>query len=633
MTMENNKYTPNEIGTSNILFSIPLYQRLFEWEEDQIVQLLNDLYSSYEKDVKAPYFIGMLTAYKNKNNGKYDLVDGQQRFTVIMLMAIAFGWNKLAKLEDDKLRLSFSARTKDTEYLMAKILERTSTPKYINTKMEKGLEYIDVFLKKKEENITTEFVRQDFIDFMYNNLTFFISELPESYQTNDLNKYFESMNADGRGLENHEILKVNLLKNVSNDKQVDYTRIWNAVSEMDKALINKKYNEDSSEFFKRQNSALSSIGSVENISKYCNFFISKNTSQKFDRELIVSPANEITENIRTPKIREILQSKEAPKVNYHSTGERAIITFPEFLLQVLWLQMEQLDKDSSVDFFNVHKLQETFEKYLPRNPNKVEEFFNNLITYRVLFDYYIIRISSDDNSTAYTLNFNENENNTEKRNQLSQFQSMLYVSTTNHLWLTQTLIFLALSKENITLELLLNELIRVDNERHNSDKISLIYNEINRYWFWRLDYYLWENREKYFTGKAALDVAKNYVFRTNRSIEHISPQTPEENSLIKLDKDTMLDWFGNLAMISSGQNSSLQNRSFEVKQAHVKSFINESKNGSIESLKQLKVLDFETWNEYMVKAHGNEMIDILIESFPTDGYEEIKSELNKSKLI
>ncbi|MEI7505157.1 MAG: DUF262 domain-containing protein, partial [Paludibacter sp.] len=83
--MESNlKYTPATIALSNTVFSIPLYQRLFEWEKPQITQLLNDLYDGFEQKPNEPYYIGMLTAHNN------DLVDGQQRFTVLMLMAIAF---------------------------------------------------------------------------------------------------------------------------------------------------------------------------------------------------------------------------------------------------------------------------------------------------------------------------------------------------------------------------------------------------------------------------------------------------------------------------------------------------------------------------------------------------------------
>src|SRR5690606_30143618 len=104
-----------------------------------------------------------------------------------------------------------------------------------------------------------------------------------------------------------------------------------------------------------------------------------------------------------------------------------------------------------------------------------------------------------------------------------------------------------------------------DNTRHDlSSKINLTFGKINRYWFWRLDYYLWENRDRYFKEEKSKRIASNYVFRTNRSIEHIAPQTPKRNSEVHLDKE-LLHAFGNLAMISAGQNSSLKNESFEVK--------------------------------------------------------------------
>ena len=114
--METNRFTPAEITKCDECFSIPLYQRLFEWEEPQIIGLLNDLKKS--KDKNRPYYIGMLTATQGK-----DLVDGQQRFTVMMLMGIVFkdywkeGWEKFIKTNNNKPRLHFKARPDDEEYL------------------------------------------------------------------------------------------------------------------------------------------------------------------------------------------------------------------------------------------------------------------------------------------------------------------------------------------------------------------------------------------------------------------------------------------------------------------------------------------------------------------------------------
>ena len=76
------KYTPEEITRENLFFTIPIYQRLFEWDTENIVTLLEDLIKGYDQTGgQGDYYIGMLTSTKNN-----ELVDGQQRFTVLMLL-------------------------------------------------------------------------------------------------------------------------------------------------------------------------------------------------------------------------------------------------------------------------------------------------------------------------------------------------------------------------------------------------------------------------------------------------------------------------------------------------------------------------------------------------------------------
>ena len=41
------KYTPYEITESKQFFSIPIYQRLFEWDTENIVTLLEYLFKEY----------------------------------------------------------------------------------------------------------------------------------------------------------------------------------------------------------------------------------------------------------------------------------------------------------------------------------------------------------------------------------------------------------------------------------------------------------------------------------------------------------------------------------------------------------------------------------------------------------
>ena len=43
------KYNPNKIIEDKLFFSIPIYQRLFEWDTDNIVTLLDDLKKENEQ--------------------------------------------------------------------------------------------------------------------------------------------------------------------------------------------------------------------------------------------------------------------------------------------------------------------------------------------------------------------------------------------------------------------------------------------------------------------------------------------------------------------------------------------------------------------------------------------------------
>ncbi len=583
--MTDKRFTP---ASTKVNFVIPLYQRLFEWEKEQVEQLLNDLYSSFKKHPDEPYYIGVLTVFRDNNS--YALVDGQQRFTVLTLIGIELGWSDFLK-ENNEYRLTFFARKKDQEDLKAKI-DGMENYIFSNKKMEVALETIGEFFKQKVNN-------EQFKEFVYRNTTFFLSELPQNYKVQELNQYFEAMNEAGKGLENHEILKVLVLKELPEDRIDECTKIWNLVSEMDKCLIIQKYDENKDNYSQR---ILEEIVAIK--------------SGNFQKVLI---SNDV-DNKNIHNIVDIIASPNKPQDIVRDKSEKSILTFSEFLLQILWLTIDNKNIPLT-DFFNKHKLLETFENYLLKDENRkilLITFFNNLIKYRLLFDYFIIRINSADGKTHnYSLNFYA-ENEDESKSQLIQYQSMLYVSTSTYHWLSFILKKLD-ENYNITYKSLTDSFKDWDNDRHKNKELTLLYGSIDRYWFWRLDYYLWEKRKDYFVSTESKSVADNYLFKTNRSIEHIAPQKPKSESLVSFNTNELIHEFGNLSMISSGQNSSLKNESYDLKRAHVQSFINKSVGGSIESLKLLKAHEFDIWCEESIIKHHNNMIDILIASFNGDG--------------
>lgn len=605
--MNKNRYTLKELAASSVYFSIPLYQRLFEWGEEQVIGLLNDLKEHFYKNPHKPYYIGMFTVTKHKNDdGKnmYDLVDGQQRFTVIMLMAIAFDWKDLVG-EKDFPRLYLFARKDDSEYLKHLIEAPDALPSgYVNRKMQDALENIRNYVRKFEEAEKDSFIKN-----IKENLTFFMAELPEKYDANDLNKYFETMNSAGKGLENHEILKVKLLKNANTEKQGRCVHIWNLVSQMDKSLL------DSDKV-----DAIFSCG----IDKVIECIFDKNKPDtRIDKQ----------DSIKSVQI-----SEKRPEHDYAVDGEKSIISFPEFLLLVLALYKEQRGQENEVnsEFFRTDKLLERFECLLKSSGDEIHDFYKELIIYRILFDCFIIRIQKSEAKNSYGMEFKTESDSLEDANipdrkKLIQYQSMLYVSTSYYLWLKPILKYLKENWQTVSVTGLLFEIKRIDDmeihpkslieneintvEDENICPDNLSYGKVSRYWFWRLDYYLWE---KNMVNEKPDSAISSYTFRTNRSIEHLYPQ--DDSKQIKKwndDGKVLCNSFGNLALISSSFNSTQSNDSVRVKFARISDQIN---SGNLESIKMYKMFQVaggneNEWTEDLAKKHRKEMIDILADSY------------------
>lgn len=302
-------------------------------------------------------------------------------------------------------------------------------------------------------------------------------------------------------------------------------------------------------------------------------------------------------------------------------GFHSIISFSEFLLQVLWLsEYEKRDSIQTEEFFDVNKLQNTFNKY--RNDINADDFILTLLRYRLLYDYYVITISNDDSNYNLRVDANDSdEMDNPYDNVLKVYESMLFVnssSRTYYFWLPELLRFVD-GKERSCKELY-QFLKRTDEKRHPSKAIEdisqLSFKVVDRYWFWKLDFIIWQKRHEIFTSESARKIASNYVFRRNRSIEHIAPQTPKENSTLYLSNEDE-NCFGNLVMISSSQNSSLQNSTFEMKRSKVIEFIHNNLNGTIESLKMLLIYQYENWTIKEIYKHQEECVKLLKESFDT----------------
>ena len=109
------------------------------------------------------------------------------------------------------------------------------------------------------------------------------------------------------------------------------------------------------------------------------------------------------------------------KQNSYEDGENSIISFPEFLLLVLDVCT---GGEQPASHYQPDKLIEKFDAL--KTYFTAGEFYEKMLYYRLLLDYYTIRRDIKDGQGNYSLILKGPKDDSDK---LKQYQSMLYVST------------------------------------------------------------------------------------------------------------------------------------------------------------------------------------------------------------
>jgi hypothetical protein len=97
-----------------VRFQVPIYQRLYVWGLDQVDTLLPDLWVAFQAKAEVFYLGGTLVVEREDARGPFlELIDGQQRFTSLWMMSLAWGGPLLPFAwiaERDLPRVGFSIR-------------------------------------------------------------------------------------------------------------------------------------------------------------------------------------------------------------------------------------------------------------------------------------------------------------------------------------------------------------------------------------------------------------------------------------------------------------------------------------------------------------------------------------------
>ncbi|MGI6446025.1 MAG: DUF262 domain-containing protein [Candidatus Ozemobacteraceae bacterium] len=641
LSIISNLITLKNVVENERFYSIPLYQRLYVWGEDQVTTLLEDL----ERATKTPdnyYFLGGTMIVSNQD--KYDLIDGQQRFTTLWLLCYelkneleAFAYAHIDKVYVK--RLSFAIRDFANQYFSNpdNYSQLTKEEKLQLEGITQAQKTIQTFLNAEERGNIPEF-KQKLTKFLFEKVAFIETEMPAGI---DENRLFEVLNNRGIQLQHHEIIKSKIIQYLPDDEKRRYAQIWEACSIMDNYI-------------------------EKNIKDVCGFkwgdITQKETEEDTEIGLPADIINRIaksTSNYEDKHLSEILEwdkydlKEENEEYDYDSGKVRSIISFPMFLQHALriFIYKNKFKGFSTVKIAEVNekKLIETFENYFYPyylNETNVKAFIELLLKLRINFDKHVIKwVEKEANQEIHLIKrLYQNKKVLQRKEPLineglALLQSMLYHSQqiTTLYWLTP---FLNRTLQEDNSENLYKYLLKLDNLMFCSglsDELSLrswnlLENDLPNfkadisalrkpsgtafwsYWFYKTDFILW-----FLKANEQGDDWKNYRITKKNSVEHISPQNKREYDenilwdeseiLSDDDKKKRLNDFGNLVLLAVGMNSEYSNKSFAEKRT---SFFEKRR---LDSLKSALIFGNQKWNWALCEQHRNEMITLFEEYF------------------
>ncbi len=535
-------------------FNIPEYQRNYVWQSDQIIELLDDLEFAFINHPDNEYFLGSLVLHKKKDTeyNEYDVLDGQQRLTTIILLLAVIrditDNKKLSKTCEDyiyqeenqfegipaKIKISYNIREDVKDFLdknvkekglldKIKDLEKLTESKNASIKnLAKAIIIIKNF--KFFQNITN---LPEFAKFLFHKIVF-IYVSTDDFE--DAHRLFTILNNRGVPLRNSDIIKsINIGTIGDFDAKQKYGKKWENIGNTFK---------DDDEF-----------------DRFLNFI----------RTIIVKE-----------KARESLL-KEYEKIYSSGLLEKGLQT---------------------IDILS--KYQKNYEKIIELIDFDIENDYKNLIT------IMIFAIPST-NWIPPLLFFYDKFGKKDLMKFLKKLESkfvgdwILSVSPTTRITSMNQILKVIENSDKPDDVLKRNDIFFIDSEGLNKVLNGNIYGK-------RFTRFILLKREYLLTDDMVHISGHRFL-----SVEHILPQNPKLDSQWAKDftEDEKIQWkdkIGNLVLISKKKNSRLSNLDFtEKKERYFK--------GRIDIFPSSKIFEqFDKWTKVELIKRQSEILEILLKN-------------------
>lgn len=618
---------------NNVEYVVPIYQRNYAWEKDQIEQLLQDIFDVSEKT--DDYYLGSLIV--NKSGNRFEVIDGQQRLTTIYLMMLCLN-KKLA--EKGSMRaiiipegaLIFEARDKSNE-TFKRMKNDVSSSEWTSAELKLGYDIINNYFDTKQKFDLSVFCQN------LEKVKIARVQVPEGI---DLNHYFEIMNTRGEQLTPDEIVKARILailhKSYGKEVEAAAAKIWDACATMD-SYVQMNFDTESRKRLFGETWMEFNCNSFDKAVALCT---PEEKTQVANQKNITSEEDDKPTFVLSEFLKNGAVLKENNKQNKDSDEpERfeSVINFPNFLLHVNAVVSENENASlDDKDFLNT--LKPYWDDKAENVVERAKKFIFFLLKCRYLFDKFIIKrefykdyreegrwmlqgiksyhdkkrnslkpqyFGTYNKSDAFILDADDDKTrfDTDKTKTIRMLEACLRITYTSpkmmH-WITDVLQALNNDEEVELIPLLENHCRQKVTESDFTKRSGFA---IERIVFTYLDYLLW--RDGYScNGSSMIEKMENYHYQYRNSIEHFSPQHPAEQ---KPWEDDILNSFGNLALVTVSGNSKFSNNEPIGKIKGFESVVNQSL--KLKIMAKMTELNQGNWTPEMAANHKNEMVKIL----------------------
>lgn len=367
-------------------YRIPIYQRNYAWGLEETTQLIQDI-ADYTKDTPSSnYYIGNLIVFPRTRDSHsyYETIDGQQRTTTItiLLCALRNNYTEYDLSWYSKKNLSFEHREKSNLTLSA-MFNNPDTISTGPTNVNMMAVYNNIWSIVTRICQDKDISVSDFINYLLNKVVILRINVPKD---TNLNHYFEIMNSRGEQLEQHEIVKAQLMSSIKEDSvaMAAFNLVWEACSNMDRYIQLNFSKNLRTEIFENYGTEDIKVG-FDDIKTLLNHKDFTTDVEEKSLDCLFEDDNRGA-SYRKPWEENIEKDQSE---TYHS-----LITFSNFLLHVLKI-IRPYNKDIVLDD---KKLTKIFNTVINNENDKTTfsmDFIMGLLKLRFLFDKFIIKRKQD----------------------------------------------------------------------------------------------------------------------------------------------------------------------------------------------------------------------------------------------